>query len=1145
MVANWRWLNLTDDVPFTPDVVIDGASVVNSQPCNLATCTARLTDDVLANDIEIAVDITENGVDWDRIFAGDVFDYMDTHIIATEPEWRFAARDYTARLDRTAITEGDRTVSESVEDRVLWIMGHTPSWDITTGGVEAISTTVDPHDYTGMTRREALDHVAGLVGALYYVDFDKDLVFRLATDVVAAPFDLEYPGSPPTSYPYSNFEYVAGVINQADAVYVFGDKVATVRVRAGAPIEDLRKHRVVVNSGIKTLTTAEQVGDQELERVGTATVRGSLRLYKPGLFPGMTVQLTNAEHAIDEAVIINTIHISPIVEQGQGVRAAFNVQYADRLACLPEVDLSRLDEGLADTGDDSDGAACGRAVTLLPSGMDSDLSLESGGGSQIFVHDPGAAKLAKYRLDLAIKVWEATASGGVPYICHQPGTWVPAIFGDRAYRRDNGNLEWSKQDEIAAVAAQVQDRRQFWVTGDSGEGSPIGFPFSGKDTFEADFGPTGAEEVTVVWRGYVTGTGSLKVDLSAGTMYLDPAVAAVAGYKFTHLYWVTSTAWTNASVPPDNTDMFDPAFDPAPPTGISTGTPANQVLVTAVGAAGGGGVASGWRSFSAVDTGDNVTAGLRIDSIGSGQWVMLMMKSTTNLDYVAAMHGLRAEFTIYGTATLDAPLSEPAGPVIQVRNSDNGALILSEDLAESGDSLRRSSSGGFVMLQQGTDDILRYSRSLVLEDTVTIADFFPCDDWNVDDAYNLYRLDGNVLTKYDPSGTELWERDLFADRGYRFPPSVSAGNGQQVIADEFVRVVGYIGEATWTDGSEAVLLTITKASGDVKVIQRFGGADGDAAQAQAVHRHADGCIFLAGSADGTEFEGKPLTTLRGWLMRVGDVATDYGGEGGIDTGHTHPAHSLDDHSDVDLTTTPPTTGDVLTFDGTDWVPDTSGGALDLDDLGDVDTTGVASGDVLTYNGTDWVPVAPGGSFDLDDLGDVDTTGVADGDALVYDAGNSEWVPGAAGGGDGWTQIDAVSDEDISSNTTLQDDNELVTPSLTSGKIYLFELLVKISNPVATGGNWKYAVGEDATNRGVHIATGLNTSGNAATTTLATNTTASSAMITTNGQIYAVWIRGHIVSNGGALKLVWAQNSSSGNVVRRYAGSWLRYRQAMP
>lgn len=35
-----------------------------------------------------------------------------------------------------------------------------------------------------------------------------------------------------------------------------------------------------------------------------------------------------------------------------------------------------------------------------------------------------------------------------------------------------------------------------------------------------------------------------------------------------------------------------------------------------------------------------------------------------------------------------------------------------------------------------------------------------------------------------------------------------------------------------------------------------------------------------------------------------------------------------------------------------------GGPHDLDSHTDVDTTGVASGDVLTYDGADWVPQAP-------------------------------------------------------------------------------------------------------------------------------------------------------------------------------------------
>jgi hypothetical protein len=69
-----------------------------------------------------------------------------------------------------------------------------------------------------------------------------------------------------------------------------------------------------------------------------------------------------------------------------------------------------------------------------------------------------------------------------------------------------------------------------------------------------------------------------------------------------------------------------------------------------------------------------------------------------------------------------------------------------------------------------------------------------------------------------------------------------------------------------------------------------------------------------------------------------------------------------------------------------------GGAVTiaLEDLTDVQNPlSPSTGDVITYDGAEWVATA----FTLAELTDVDTAGVVDGDALVYDAGTSTWVAG--------------------------------------------------------------------------------------------------------------------------------------------------------
>lgn len=70
---------------------------------------------------------------------------------------------------------------------------------------------------------------------------------------------------------------------------------------------------------------------------------------------------------------------------------------------------------------------------------------------------------------------------------------------------------------------------------------------------------------------------------------------------------------------------------------------------------------------------------------------------------------------------------------------------------------------------------------------------------------------------------------------------------------------------------------------------------------------------------------------------------------------------IDDLGDVDTTTNAPALNQVLTWDGTNFVPeDAQGGASELNDLDDVDltTTPPVIGDRLRYDGTDWVPFTP-------------------------------------------------------------------------------------------------------------------------------------------------------------------------------------------
>ena len=106
------------------------------------------------------------------------------------------------------------------------------------------------------------------------------------------------------------------------------------------------------------------------------------------------------------------------------------------------------------------------------------------------------------------------------------------------------------------------------------------------------------------------------------------------------------------------------------------------------------------------------------------------------------------------------------------------------------------------------------------------------------------------------------------------------------------------------------------------------------------------------------------------------------------TGGGGGASNLDDLGDVVITGTP-TTGQVLKYDGTNWINDTDatggeGGAATLDELTDVVITGTPiTGQVLKFDGTNWVngtdDISSGSNLTTRDTAAGTTSSLADDD----------------------------------------------------------------------------------------------------------------------------------------------------------------------
>ena len=126
--------------------------------------------------------------------------------------------------------------------------------------------------------------------------------------------------------------------------------------------------------------------------------------------------------------------------------------------------------------------------------------------------------------------------------------------------------------------------------------------------------------------------------------------------------------------------------------------------------------------------------------------------------------------------------------------------------------------------------------------------------------------------------------------------------------------------------------------------------------------------------------------------------------------------NIGDLRNVDTTTTTPTIGQSLIWDGGNFVPGRNT-LLTISDHSDVDTTTIqpVTGDALLWNGVNWVPgstVLTNTDKAIGELTDVDTlsTPPVDGDALVYDATSSAWIPKVPfvmGGMDTLTDVDVT------------------------------------------------------------------------------------------------------------------------------------------
>jgi hypothetical protein len=129
---------------------------------------------------------------------------------------------------------------------------------------------------------------------------------------------------------------------------------------------------------------------------------------------------------------------------------------------------------------------------------------------------------------------------------------------------------------------------------------------------------------------------------------------------------------------------------------------------------------------------------------------------------------------------------------------------------------------------------------------------------------------------------------------------------------------------------------------------------------------------------------------------------------------------------TDVTLTSPTTTQILTYNGTQWINSGITLSTDLNSLTDVTLTSPTSSQILTYNGSQWINSGISITTNLDSLTDVTLSATTSGQTLIYNG--TQWVNSGLTGGGGF--LGNVTKN--SSVPSLLDNNQWLRPEPQSG-----------------------------------------------------------------------------------------------------------------
>jgi hypothetical protein len=312
----WVFRNVTRGFDFTP--TLESIGIDQEYPDMTASLGCRVVDlgDGWVFDVEDEVRVSWGG---QRIFAGHLKTVTEDQDEEGGPRaWVLEGQDYTAKLEDALVRRRRKRKREKAKRRVRWLLRclqRKGIWDLDGQDLTHIPDEyVEAYDYFGATVGEALSHIADELRLHFYIDLDN--VFQMyRSDQVAAPFGLDNDAPDYAStFPFREYARSRDSVELANAILAEPEKRKHARwVKDSTSIVAYgRQERFVSDSNLHRAKQARNLGNRTLASTKDPQVDGSLVVWEPGIWGGMTVHVTEALWSRDEDVFVTAASLEAV-----------------------------------------------------------------------------------------------------------------------------------------------------------------------------------------------------------------------------------------------------------------------------------------------------------------------------------------------------------------------------------------------------------------------------------------------------------------------------------------------------------------------------------------------------------------------------------------------------------------------------------------------------------------------------------------------------------------------------------------------------------------------------------------------------------------------------------------------------------------